>query len=274
MAKQGIEGMIDLQKIKSQAQELTLTVGEYIREQREIFTMNEVQSKGLHDLVSYVDITSEKKLVEGLKNILPEAGFITEEGKQNDDKNKYIWVIDPLDGTTNFIHGIPHYCISIALIENNEIVLGMVYDIPQHDFFWAIRHQGSYLNDKKIYVSDCKNLSDALIATGFPVNKFHRLTPYLQLLETIIQNSHGVRRIGTAALDLCYVACGKAEAFYEYGLQPWDVAAGALIVEEAGGKVSDFNNGKEFLFGEEIVASNTHIHETLIATVEKNMNSN
>lgn len=239
-------------------------VGNYIREERRSFSREMAEQKAVNDLVSYVDKTAEQKLVEGCKKIIPGSSFINEETGVENTGSEFRWIIDPLDGTTNFIHGIPHYCISVALQRDEETIMGWVYEINADELFHAVSGIGAFLNDQPIHVSSSATLRHSLIATGFPVNKFNRLSGYLQLLEQFIRHSHGVRRLGTAALDLCYVACGRAEGYYEYGLNPWDVAAGALIVQEAGGTVTDFRGKNNYLFGEEIVASNSYIHQEMM----------
>ncbi|MBL7935296.1 MAG: inositol monophosphatase, partial [Bacteroidia bacterium] len=207
-------------------------VGEFIRTERKSFSYHKVEIKGLNDLVSYVDKTSEKLLVEKLELIFPQAGFIVEENTKTERK-EYNWIVDPLDGTTNFIHGIPCYAISIALEFKGEIIIGVVYEVAQNECFYAYKGGGAFLNETKISVSNRNKLSDSLIATGFPIYNFSRLDDFINTLTYLMKYTHGVRRIGAAAADLCYLACGRVDAFFEYNLNSWDVAAGALIVKEA-----------------------------------------
>jgi myo-inositol-1(or 4)-monophosphatase len=256
----------DLKKITEQVVVCARTVGEFIRTERKTFSYTKVEIKGVNDLVSYVDKTSEKLLVEKLAFIFPEAGFIVEENTRS-DKKEYNWIVDPLDGTTNFIHGIPCYAISIALEYKGQILVGVVYEVAQNECFWAYKNGGAFLNDHSISVSNRNLLSESLIATGFPINNFTRLDNYINTFTYFIKHTHGIRRIGAAAADLCYLACGRVDAFFEYNLNPWDVAAGALIVEEAGGTVNDFSSGQNWLFGKELVATNKHLQiavETII----------
>lgn len=243
--------------------------GEFIREERKTFSYNNVEIKGLNDLVSYVDKASEKLLVEKLALILPEAGFIVEENTKTETK-EYNWIVDPLDGTTNFIHGIPCYAVSIALEFKGEILLGVVYEVAQNECFWAYKNGGAFLNGTKISVSERKTLPESLIATGFPIYNFTRLNNYINVLTYLMKNTHGIRRIGAAAADLCYLACGRVDAFFEYNLNSWDVAAGALIVKEAGGTLSDFNGTQNWLFGKEIVATNSHLQKTFETVITEN----
>lgn len=234
-------------------------VGSFIRDEFNNFDKNKVEKKGLNDLVSYVDKEAEEALMEELELVFSEAGFITEESGRNDD-NEYNWVIDPLDGTTNFVHGVPVCSVSVALIKNNEVQIGVVYDVVNDETYYAWKDGGAYKNAEEITVSGTRRLSDSLVGVGFPINQFDRMDDYFSILGKVIKGSHGIRRLGSAALDLCFVACGMYEAFYEYNLNPWDVAAGALIVKEAGGKVSDFGGEENYVFGKEIVASNNNIH--------------
>ncbi len=231
--------------------------GNWIRAERETFSSDKVEVKGLNDLVSYVDKGAEQRIVNELSNHFP-VGFIVEENTRC-EKQDYNWIVDPLDGTTNFIHGIPCYAVSIALEFKGEIILGVVYEITRDECFYATKGGGSFLDSISIRVSETKQLKDSLIATGFPIYNFARMEPYLKSLENLMRNTHGIRRIGSAATDLCYLACGRVDAYFEYNLNPWDVAAGALIVKEAGGAITDFKGGPNWLFGRELVGTNTKI---------------
>jgi myo-inositol-1(or 4)-monophosphatase len=204
---------------------------------------------------------------------MPDAGFITEEGTSSKEGEEYNWIIDPLDGTTNFVHGIPTYSVSVALQKNDEIILGIVYEINHDECFHAVAGGPAYVNEQKIEVSQDVNLSASLIATGFPYNNFDKVDGYLAILKNIMQKSHGLRRIGSAAVDLAYVACGRFEGFFEYNLNAWDVAAGAFIVQQAGGTVSTFNNEKNYIFGREILAAAPKVHAELLEAISKNWKS-
>jgi len=243
-------------------------VAVFIRTEAARFTEASVESKSLNNLVSYVDKTAETRLVEGLGRLLPEAGFIAEEGT-GVRKEGLNWIIDPLDGTTNFVHGLPCYCISIGLANGNDMLVGVVLEVTRNECFSAWKGGGAWLNGTAIHVSRRAHLQESLLATGFPYDDFGKEAQYMDLLRALMHNSRGIRRLGSAAADLAYVACGRFEAFYEYGLNPWDVAGGALLVREAGGTVTDFRNGDEWLFGEELVASNGHIHDELIGPIGK-----
>lgn len=243
--------------------------GAFIRDERKSFDRSKVEEKGLNDLVSYVDQEAEKLIVKGLREILPEADFITEEGSAGRAGKAFTWIIDPLDGTTNFIHGLPIFSVSIGLKQEDELVLGVVYEINFDECFYAVKGQGAFCNGKPIRVSRASKLGESLIATGFPYSAFAQIDQYLQALRDLMEKCHGLRRMGSAAVDLCYVACGRFDGFFEYDLKPYDVAAGVIIIKEAGGMVSDFSNGENYLFGKEIIATNTAIHEEAIAIIQQ-----
>jgi len=225
--------------------------------------------KGLNQLVTDMDVQVERELVDALHKLLPEAGFLTEEDTADQTKQNTRWIIDPIDGTTNFVHGIPAYCISIGLEIDDRIELGVVFELNRGEFFHAVRGNGAFLGSEKIKVSKRNKFSDTLIATGFPYYDFQRTTKYLRALEQFMKHTRGVRRLGSAALDLAYVACGKFDAFFEYSLSPWDVAGGAILVEEAGGIVCDFKNGDDFIYGQEIMAAQPIIAEEFHKIIQK-----
>jgi myo-inositol-1(or 4)-monophosphatase len=251
---------------------LAARTGNFITREREKFSKHNIESKGQFNFVTYVDKESEKLLVERLSSILPDSGFIVEEGTISRKGKTHTWIVDPLDGTTNFIHGAPPYAISIALMENTEIILGVVYEVTRQECFYSFSGSGVFLNGNAIQVSDVEKISDSLIATGFPYSNYSRLQPFMNTLDFFFNNSHGVRRLGSAATDLAYVACGRYDAFYEYNLSPWDVAAGAFLVKQAGGKVSDFKGGDNYLFGNEIIASNAVANDEFLSVIGQYMN--
>jgi len=265
---------MNLNTIHHEAINLVKEVSQFIKKESESFTSEKVEHKGFNDLVSYVDKEAEKRLVEGLGQILPESGFIAEEGTSNKKGAQYNWIIDPLDGTTNFVHGLPVYSISVALQENDEIVSGIVLEINRDECFEAVKGRQSQLNGNPISVSKNVSLSGSLIATGFPYNDFEKMDDYLSILKYIMQNSHGLRRFGSAAVDLSYVACGRYEGYFEYNLNAWDVAAGAFIVQQAGGKVSRFNGDDDFNFGREIVSCSPDIYDELLTILQSRWKHN
>ena len=261
---------MNLEYICKQVVELTNEVGKFIN--HELNSKLKIETKGRHDFVTHVDKTSEKKIVDKLSELIPESGFIAEEGTSTKRGDVYNWIIDPLDGTTNFIHGLSPFSISIALQRNNETVLGVVHELGLDECFYSWEGSPAYLNGREISVSSGKTIEESLIATGFPYQDYKRIKPFMETLEFFMHNSQGVRRIGSAATDLVYVACGRFEAFYEYSLNPWDVAAGAFIVQQAGGKVCDFRGDNDYLFGKEIVASNPYVFDSFLQNINKIMN--
>jgi myo-inositol-1(or 4)-monophosphatase len=265
--------MIDLGKICKDVEKASAETAEFILKEASGFDINRTERKGLNDFVSYVDKGSEKMLVEKLSAILPEAGFQTEEGTSSKSGEKYCWVIDPLDGTTNFLHGLKLYAISIGLLEDNEPVAGVIHVAGGNEVYTAWKDGGAWLNGNRIQVSDAKKLSDSLIATGLPYSDFGRLDAYMKLLAWLCMNTQGIRRMGSAAIDIAYVACGRFEVFYEYGLHPWDIAAGIIILREAGGRISDFSGGERNLTGEEIVAANGNVYPEILKIVSNFMNN-
>jgi myo-inositol-1(or 4)-monophosphatase len=253
---------------------IAIHTADYIMGERGRIMAEQVETKGLNDFVTRVDKNSEKMLIDGLEKLVPDAGFIAEENTKSNKGNVHNWIIDPLDGTTNFIHGLPCFCISIALMENDEVVIGVIYELNQKECFYAWKNGGAFLNDKPIQVSTATRLKDSLLATGFPYYDYKWLDEYMNLFKYFMKNTHGVRRLGSAAADLAYVAAGRLEGFYEYSLKAWDVAAGVLIVTEAGGKVSDFEGGNNYIFGQELVCSNALIFEEFQLQVSKFMKPN
>lgn len=244
--------------------------GVFIRQQHSQIQSKDIEIKGKHDLVTFVDKNTEKMLVESLKQFLPQSDFLAEEGTvERLQENEFRWIIDPLDGTTNYIHKIPCFAISIALEYKDEIVLGVIYEINMDECFYAWKGGGAFLNEKQIHVSETATLNDSLIATGFPYNDFSKAEYYLSVFKDLMENTRGIRRLGSASVDLAYVACGRFEAFYEYSLKPWDVAAGIIIVKEAGGEVFDFSGGNNYLFGQEIVATNKVLSKSMLEILKK-----
>jgi len=248
---------------------ITRLTGNFIRKEAMAFDANKIEYKGLNDMVSYVDKNAEKQLVRNLSKLLPEAGFITEEETVNAYGKDFTWIIDPLDGTTNFIHGIPTYSVSIALYEGNLPVIGVVYEINRGEMFYTYKGGPAFLNNKEIRVSNNSNLSQSLLATGFPYYQFDKQPQYMQLFTEMMQKCHGLRRIGSAAVDLAYVACGRFDAYFEYNLNSYDVAAGAYLVQQAGGIISNFAGGDEFIETRELLASNGKVTDEILQTIKK-----
>ena len=258
-----------LQDITVKVCKLVKNVGEFIQSEAKSFSHNAVEVKSFNQLVSYVDKTAEEKLVAGLQLILPEAGFITEEQTITTAQKEYMWVIDPLDGTTNFVHQLPIYSISIALMHHGVPIIGVVLEPNREELFYAWKNGGAYLNGNKICVKQNNELSKALMATGFPYYDFEFIQRYLNTLQEFLRTTQGMRRMGSAAVDLAYVACGRFDGFFEYGLSPWDVAGGIVLVKEAGGKISTFSGTDDVIFGKEIIASSTQIYGSFYDVINK-----
>ncbi len=260
--------MVDYELICKKVCDLAKEAGAFLKGEVSKLSEADIETKGLHDFVTYVDKSSEKLIVAKLAEILPSAGFIVEEKTSINKADIYNWIVDPLDGTTNYIHGLPCYSVSIALMKEQKIVLGVVYEINLDECFYAWENSAAFLNGKEIKVSEKKSVSDALLATGFPYTDYSKLGSYMKLFTYFLKNSHGIRRLGSAAVDLAYVACGRFEGFFESGLKSWDVAAGSFIVQQAGGKVFDFNGGDEFLFGQHIIASNNALADEFVGVIK------
>ena len=260
---------MNLELICNQVIDLTQQTGEFLLSNSQNFDVSKIEYKGVNNLVSFVDKQAEIQLVEGLNRILPEAGFITEEGTSSIGEKELNWIIDPLDGTTNYLHGLPHYSISIALVAKREVILGVILDPSRKECFYATKESPAYLNGKKIKASSALKMADGLIATGLPYIEFKQMQAYLEILTDFMKNTHGVRRFGSAAIDLAWVACGRFEGYFEYNLHPWDVAAGVIIVKQAGGIISDFAGEDDFIFGKRIIAASANVHEEMLGVIKK-----
>lgn len=260
---------MNLQKITSEAEEAAKAAGDFVLSHVNKLKSNQIEVKGEHNYVTFVDKGSEQIIVGMLKEVIPDATFLTEEETVKPEVGEWQWIIDPLDGTTNFIHGIPIFSVSIALVHRGIPVAGVVYEINSRECFSAWKDGPALLNGAPIHVSDCRDMNESLLATGFPYYDYNLLTEYLGLFGKFMKNTRGLRRLGSAAVDLVWVACGRFDGFYEYGLNPWDVAAGALIVERAGGRVTDFTGGNDYITGKRIVASNNHLHDDYLKTISQ-----
>ncbi|MFZ9205826.1 MAG: inositol monophosphatase family protein [Schleiferiaceae bacterium] len=216
-------------------------VGDWIRGERREFAANRVESKSLNSLVSYVDQQAEQMLVQRLTDALPGSGVLGEEGSESWVDGGANWIIDPLDGTTNFIHDLPPYAVSVALMQDRELVWAAVYELGQARMFTAAKGHGAHCDGKPLDITGGAALRDGLVATGFPYHEFSQMPAYLEALQACFRGSRGVRRFGSAATDLAWLADGRFQGFFEHGLAPWDVAAGILLVREAGGVATDFH---------------------------------
>jgi myo-inositol-1(or 4)-monophosphatase len=257
-----------LKHITAQVETLSKEIGNWMKAQTTV-SENIAEVKSENNLVTYVDKESERRFVEGLKHILPEAGFVAEEGTGAPAPSGLNWVIDPLDGTTNFVHGMPVWCTSIGLCQGNEAIAGVIYDPSSNECFTAWKGGGAFLNGQPIRISTIPSLEQSLFATGFPYDDFGREEAYIALFRDMMRSTRGLRRLGSAALDMAWAACGRVEGFYEYGLNPWDVAAGCIIVQEAGGIVTDFSGGDNYIFGEDLVCTNGHVQAEMLAKIAR-----
>lgn len=260
--------MIDYKDVCSKVCEVATKAGEYIAKQQETFSFDSVEFKGSHNLVSYVDKNAEIMIVDALRKLIPESGFITEEGTTEKATNEeFKWIIDPLDGTTNFVHGLPPYCVSIGLMHGAELVVGVVYEVTLKELFYAWKGSKAYLNGKEIGASKVEKLENSLVAVGFSYTTISEVDNFLDQIAFYQKNTDGVRRLGSATADLVYVACGRFDAYRQVNLSPWDVAAGALICKQAGAIVSDYRGGQDFIFGREIVATNPLVYDEFMKTL-------
>ena len=228
-----------------------------------------VTSKGPKDFVSEIDREAERQIVETLLTAYPDHAILAEEGTAKGDnaEAENVWIIDPLDGTTNFLHGFPQYCVSIALAHKGQVTQAVIYDPCRNDLFTATRGRGAFLNDRRMRVSRRTHLRDCLIGTGFPFKDGSYLDTYLKMMKTMIESTAGLRRPGAAALDLAYVAAGFYDGFWEVGLNPWDVAAGSLLVQESGGLIGDLSGEGDFLHGAQVIAANPKVFAQMVTTL-------
>jgi myo-inositol-1(or 4)-monophosphatase len=224
----------------------------------------QVRSKRANDFVTRVDGAAEEAVIDIVRKAYPDHGFIAEESGESTPDAEYLWIIDPLDGTTNFIHGFPQYAVSIAVQHRGALTHAVVYDPAKNELFTASQGRGAFLNDRRIRVSKCLRLADALVGTGFPFKEIDRINVYVQQMRSLMAKSAGLRRAGAAALDLAYVACGRLDAFWELGLSPWDMAAGALMIQEAGGLVGDLSGEPGYLESGEIAAATPKVFTALL----------
>jgi len=250
-----------LEQLTHKAKEAVQLTAGFIAQEFGKVGAGQIEEKFLNGLVSYVDRTAEEMLVERLHQLLPEAGFITEEDTIAQTPAELQWIIDPLDGTTNFLYGVPHFSISVGLKQGDTLILGLVHHVPNNESFYAWKGGGAWCNGQAIHVSTRARMRQALVGTGFPYHNFEHAEAWFKALRTFMEQGRGVRRMGSAALDLAYVACGRLDIFFEYGLNAWDVAGGAVLIQEAGGKVCDFSAGPDFMDKKEILACSAAVYD-------------
>lgn len=260
--------MLDLEQITAEVRQLAIETGAFLREERINFHRERILEKNSHDYVSYVDKESERRIVKRLKELLPAAGFIAEEGSGSLTDEEYCWLVDPLDGTTNYIHNNAPYCVSIALRNKEELLVGVVYEVCRNECFWAWKGSKAYLNGTEIHVSAVDSLNESFIELGFPYDADSYREFVTGLIKQLYGNVCGLRLQGSAAAELCYIAAGRFEARLEGLLGPWDIAAGALILMQAGGKITDYKGGNEFYSGKQVLATNGKIHDFLLKIID------
>lgn len=248
-----------------------IAAGEILLEYFGKIKKEQVITKRQGDFVTFVDKRAEKKIIEIICDRFPQHQILGEESGKGGKEGEFCWIVDPLDGTTNYIHGFPMFSVSIAAKKEDQPIVGVVYDPLRNDTFIAQKGKGSYLNGNRIEVSSTKNFADAFLATGFPFREKEILKIYMECFEEIFKRAGGMRRVGSAALDLCYTACGCFDGFWEFQLSPWDIAAGELILKEAGGIVSDFHGRDDYLVSGNIIGANPYIHRELVEIIEKVM---
>jgi len=262
---------MDYKKLCAQVQEIARETGNFIQKEGKKISSSDVEIKSVASLVTYVDKTAEVYIVSALKKLIPGSGFVAEEGTASRKNERFVWFVDPLDGTTNFIHGISPHSVSIALMEADELVLGVVYEVGLKEMFYAWKNSPAYLNGTKIKVATASTSEDTLIATGFPYYDFEKTEKYIKALREFMKSTRGIRRLGSAAVDLSYIAAGRFDGFYEHALHAWDVAAGVFILKQAGGKISDFNGRENWLFGGEIIAASNNYFDEFYKIINKHL---
>jgi myo-inositol-1(or 4)-monophosphatase len=256
-----------LATIKQTLTETLLAGGKELK--KGILQKKRISFKTPISLVTQVDMASEKAILKILKRRFPSHAILAEESGLKKTGSPHKWIIDPLDGTTNFSHNLAQACVSVAYEFEGEVKMGGIYDPFRNELFFAEKNKGAFLNKKRIHVSKTKTLKRSLVVTGFPYDRAERPEYYLKFLKPFIQKTQGIRRLGSAALDLCYIACGRFDAYWEIKLNPWDVAAGSLIVREAGGRMSDLSGRKHSIYGEETLAANPYVYPIILKELKK-----
>ncbi len=260
----------DIAEFTAVAEEAAAAAGSIIRDSWK--QAKEIHYKSTINLVTTIDRQSEQRIVGMIQSRFPDHSILAEEETNIEaTKSEYRWIIDPVDGTTNFAHSYPQFCVSIALEHDAKVILGLVHDPVKGETFRAVRGQGATLNGEGIQTTDETDIGKALLSTGFPYDRRQRVDFYLSFFKGFMLSCQDIRRNGSAALDLCYVACGRMDGFWEFGLSPWDIAAGALIVEEAGGTMSDFAGNPFSIWRKETLASNGRIHPAMVKIMQSCM---
>ncbi len=260
---------IKLQSIEQEVIAVAREAAAFIKKEALSFDRSRIEQKNRHNnLVSYVDKESERRLVADLGTVIPGSGFLAEEGTETTTSNGYTWIIDPLDGTTNFTHGLPPFSVSIGLAKDGEMVLGVVLEVMSGECFHSYQGAPAFCDGRPIQVAPTTNLENSLLATGFPYDSHGRTDRHLAIIKELLRTTQGVRRLGSAATDLAYVACGRLDGFFEYNLSPWVVAAGGFLGRQAGGTVTDFNGAPDFLYSRQLCSGNA-IHGKMLGIIQE-----
>jgi myo-inositol-1(or 4)-monophosphatase len=246
------------------AKEAAIIGGKILTDNFGKITIHEIETKSINNFVTFVDRLSEEKIIARIRESCPEHQIYAEESGKHARNSEYRWLIDPLDGTANYVHGIPVFSISIALEKNGEILLGVIYDPVLDEMFYAEKGKGAYLNDRRLICAQKVNLRDSIISTGFPYKNYHDFDDYIRLFSKFIRNTAGLRRMGSAALDLAYTAAGRFDGFWELDLSPWDIAAGILIIGEADGIVTDIHGNHGYMETGNVLAANKSVHKQML----------
>ncbi len=249
------------------------SAGDIILRSSENISRMHISQKGKNDFASEIDRRTEQEIISIIRNAYPDHAILAEESGKHSG-NEYLWIIDPLDGTTNFLHGFPQYAVSIALQYKGKIEIGVIYDPLRDELFTASRGSGAMLNNRRIRVTQQSRLKGALLGTGFPFKRQQHLDAYLGMFRALFTDAAGIRRAGAAALDLAYVAAGRLDGYWEIGLHPWDIAAGILLVQEAGGVITDFEFNDQFLESGNVIASNPKLHRLIYKNIEDHVTRN
>ena len=263
--------MTDTSKLLETAREAAMAGGEILDKGFRRLKKDQIRLKGAGDFVTELDHRSEEEVIRRIRQTFPEHAVLAEESGTGEGESRYCWFIDPLDGTTNYVHGVPVYSVSIAVSRDDEMVAGVVFDPSHREMFWAVKGEGAYLNGLQIQVSQKEYLRDGFLASGFPWRSKQYLEMYLDSFRVLFSESAGVRRMGSAAIDLAYTACGRFDGFWEMKLKPWDIAAGALIVREAGGLVSDFKGEQKFMITGNLLAANPNLYPKMLKVVKEHL---
>ena len=259
------------QRMMEVAREAACIGGDILREKFGHLQNSQIDLKGMGDYVTELDHRSEEAIIKRIKQDYPDHMILAEESGRECRDSSYNWIIDPLDGTANYVQGIPVYGISIALKKKDDLLLGLVYDVDRDDMYWALRGEGAYLNGQKIRVSNRDEMAYSMLASGFPWRSKKYMDPYMACFKELFLDAAGIRRMGSAAIDLAYTACGRFDGFWEMKLGTWDIAAGILLVREAGGVVTDFHGGDTYLESGNVVAGNAVIHAKILEVIRRHL---